>query len=143
MKKGASGSNLYCLRGRIDYDCVDGNGYQGEIIFIKPVLKGQEPPDIRAYAASHPKFPHEATANQFFNESQLESYRHLGSWVIDAITSKPDMDPSQASARTAAQKAGSSMDAFFSLVPPSVTEDDGKSKGLAWLKRLFVGDAEN
>ncbi len=64
----------------------------GRLLYIKPVLNGSEPPDIRAYRSSHPTFPHEATANQFFNEAQFESYRHLGSWVISAIAERPD-DP--------------------------------------------------
>jgi hypothetical protein len=129
MKKGVNGDNVYCLRGRIDYDCVDGNGEQGEIIFIKPVLRGQEPPDIRAYAASHPKFPHEATANQFFNESQLESYRHLGSWVIDSITNRPGIDASHASARTAAINFGSTVEAFFGIVSSNVSSKQPSEKG--------------
>jgi hypothetical protein len=35
-------------------------------------------PDIRAYHKRHPEFPHEPTANQWFTESQFESYRQLG-----------------------------------------------------------------
>jgi hypothetical protein len=34
--------------------------------------------DVLSYAVSHPTFPHETTANQFFSESQFESYRMLG-----------------------------------------------------------------
>ncbi len=142
MKKGIDDTNVYCVRGRIDYDCVDGNGQQGEIILIKPVLKGQEPPDIRAYAASHPTFPHEATANQFFNESQLESYRHLGSWVIDSITNRPTIDPSKASARTAAKTVGNTVDSFFESVGSSPVDSGSKGNRRGWLQRLFVGEAD-
>lgn len=90
MKKGIAGSNVYCLEGHIGYDCVDEGAQQGKLIIIKPVLNGTEPPDILAYHASHEDFPHESTANQFFNEAQFESYRHLGSWMIHAITQWPD-----------------------------------------------------
>jgi hypothetical protein len=90
MKKGAAGGNVYCLEGHIGYDCVDEGAQKGELIIIKPVLNGTEPPDILAYHASHEDFPHESTANQFFNEAQFESYRHLGSWMIQAITKRPD-----------------------------------------------------
>jgi hypothetical protein len=31
-----------------------------------------------SYALTHPHFPHESTTNQFFTESQFESYRALG-----------------------------------------------------------------
>jgi len=84
MTRGAEPLNVYCVRGQIQYDCVDDDAPKGELLFIKPVLNGSEPPDIRAYAASHQTFPHEATSNQFFNEAQFESYRHLGSWMISS-----------------------------------------------------------
>jgi len=84
MKRGAEPMNVYCIRGEIQYTCVDYSESNGELLFIKPVLNGSEPPDIRAYAASHQHFPHEATSNQFFNEAQFESYRHLGSWMVSS-----------------------------------------------------------
>jgi predicted acylesterase/phospholipase RssA len=34
--------------------------------------------DIDSYARVHPDFPNESTANQFFDEDQLEAYRELG-----------------------------------------------------------------
>ncbi len=42
----------------------------------------------------HPSFPHESTANQFFSESQFESYRELGEHIArnvfgDAATETP------------------------------------------------------
>jgi hypothetical protein len=84
MKRGVEPLNLYCIRGEIQYDCVDDCAPKGELLFIKPTLNGSEPPDVRAYASSHQSFPHEATSNQFFNEAQFESYRHLGSWMISS-----------------------------------------------------------
>lgn len=54
----------------------------GTIIYIKPMILGTEPPDVVAYHAANPEFPHESTANQFFNESQTESYRMLGIHTI-------------------------------------------------------------
>jgi hypothetical protein len=82
MKRGVESDNLYCVRGEIQYNCVDDRAPKGRLLFIKPILNGSEPPDVRAYASSHQTFPHEATSNQFFNEAQFESYRHLGSWMI-------------------------------------------------------------
>ena len=86
MKKDIVGSNMYCLVGEIGYGCVDEGAQPGKLIILKPVLNGTEPPDILAYHASHPDFPHESTSNQFFNESQFESYRHLGSWIVHSVT---------------------------------------------------------
>jgi hypothetical protein len=34
--------------------------------------------DVLSYALEHADFPHQTTANQFFTESQFESYRALG-----------------------------------------------------------------
>ena len=50
----------------------------GLLLYIKSGLHGTEPIDVLSYAMTHPTFPHETTANQFFTESQLESYRMLG-----------------------------------------------------------------
>ncbi|MEM6474111.1 MAG: hypothetical protein AAF802_31465, partial [Planctomycetota bacterium] len=50
----------------------------GVILYVKSSLTGSEWPDIRQYADSHPTFPHETTADQFFDEEQFEAYRHLG-----------------------------------------------------------------
>lgn len=85
MKRDGGKANRYCVLGEIDYSCVDGGGEKGQLVYIKPVLKGGEPEDIRAYAATHKVFPHESTVNQFFNEAQFESYRNLGSFVIREI----------------------------------------------------------
>ena len=93
MKRGKDGvcdpSSLYCFSGKINYSCIDSEAEDGVLIIIKPVLNGSEPEDVRAYALTHPAFPHESTANQFFNEAQFESYRHLGSWVMDKIMGEP------------------------------------------------------
>src|SRR4029450_5341387 len=40
---------------------------------------------IVAYAAGHPAFPHETTGDQFFSESQFESYRTLGFEIMDSV----------------------------------------------------------
>ena len=46
---------------------------------------GTEAPDVASYAAAHPAFPHQTTADQWFDESQTESYRSLGLLTIDEI----------------------------------------------------------
>ena len=93
MKRGKDGgfdpSSLYCFSGKIMYSCIDSEAEDGDLTVIKPVLNGSEPEDVRAYALTHPTFPHESTANQFFNEAQFESYRHLGSWMVDKILGEP------------------------------------------------------
>ena len=41
-------------------------------------VAGDEPLDVINYGKAHPAFPHESTADQWFNEAQFESYRMLG-----------------------------------------------------------------
>ena len=72
--------------GRIRYSMRDahaqGRGVDGWLYVIKPVLTGKEPLDLGDYARSarpgEGPFPHQSTADQFFNEAQFESYRVLG-----------------------------------------------------------------
>jgi hypothetical protein len=45
---------------------------------------------VRAYAAANAKFPHDTTMNQWFTESQFESYRTLGAHAIAMIADKRD-----------------------------------------------------
>jgi hypothetical protein len=81
-----------CAFGTIRYSEIDGPKTDGELIYIKPVLAGDEPPDVSNYAAAHPEFPHEPTTDQWFSESQLESYRLLGLHSMDSICG-PDWEP--------------------------------------------------
>jgi hypothetical protein len=55
------------------------------LLYIKPTLKGTEPRDVLEYKKSHPTFPHQSTADQFFDEPQFESYRILGSHIMDQL----------------------------------------------------------
>lgn len=68
-------SRSHCTVGRIQYpDRVD----HGYFIYIKLSVTGDESQDILTYRKLNPVFPHQSTADQFFNESQFESYRRLG-----------------------------------------------------------------
>jgi len=51
---------------------------QGWLLYVKASLTGNEPADIAQYHSAHTLFPHESTLNQFYTESQFESYRRLG-----------------------------------------------------------------
>lgn len=55
------------------------------LLYIKSSLTGKEPEDVQAYAAEHPAFPHDSTAEQFFDETRFESYRALGQNVFRCI----------------------------------------------------------
>ncbi|MCA1621680.1 MAG: patatin-like phospholipase family protein [Acidobacteria bacterium] len=96
-EKGAGG---YCAVGDIHYEAVDAapgervdapggehkrHKLTGHIIYVKPTIYGTEPRDIYNYAVSHPDFPHESTADQFFDEPQFESHRMLGYYIIEQL----------------------------------------------------------
>lgn len=57
----------------------------GEILYIKSTLTGDEEPDVLDYHARHPDFPHQATADQFFDEAQWESHRAVGLHIGDQL----------------------------------------------------------
>lgn len=71
-------SRWHCAVGCIRYSEVDGGQHDGALLYIKASLTGDEPQDVATYAQAHEAFPHEPTADQWFDESQFESYRALG-----------------------------------------------------------------
>ncbi len=71
-------SRWHCAVGRIRYSAADEMAPDGTLVYLKASLTGDEPEDLLNYAARHVGFPHESTANQWFGESQFESYRMLG-----------------------------------------------------------------
>jgi hypothetical protein len=81
-KDGNTGySSTHCVVGKILYS----DGRQGTLVYIKPVLTGDEPADVVEYRRAHPEFPHESTVDQFFSESQFESYRRLGYHAVRKV----------------------------------------------------------
>lgn len=48
------------------------------LLVIKPNIITRLNDDVQFYSVTHPLFPNEPTIDQFFNESQFESYRQLG-----------------------------------------------------------------
>ena len=79
-----------CAIGRIRYWAVDPdvNGKKapdGVIVYIKPACYGEEPRDIYEYFKRNETFPHESTSDQFFSESQFESYRMLGAYTMEKL----------------------------------------------------------
>jgi hypothetical protein len=70
---------------RVRYSAADERGEDGWLLYLKPMLRGDEPPDVRSYAAAHSTFPHQSTANQWFDESQTESYRMLGQHTVASV----------------------------------------------------------
>ncbi len=74
-----------CAIGTIKYSCVDEGAEDGHLLYLKPTFYGNEPIDIYNYAQTNKAFPHEPTFDQWFSESQLESYRMLGFNTVRAV----------------------------------------------------------
>jgi len=85
----ASNRARYCAVADIRYDLIDAGGEKGTLIYIKPSICEQPPPatpfDVANYARFSRDFPHETTADQWFSETQFESYRALGEDAVRAI----------------------------------------------------------
>jgi hypothetical protein len=87
-RKPERGGPCYTI-GRIRYSVADqptkkwnAKVPDGIIIYLKPGFRGDETADIVGYAASSTDFPHETTVDQWFSESQFESYRNLGYTIM-------------------------------------------------------------
>jgi hypothetical protein len=92
-KKSRNERGRNCAIGQIRYSKVDGPGVKdGVLIYIKPACYGEEPRDIYEYFKRSELFPHESTADQFFSESQFESYRMLGAYTMDKVCPREAAD---------------------------------------------------
>lgn len=78
-------SGVHYAVGAIRYSRIDPGAPDGILIYLKPSLSGDEPVDVLEYAAHHDQFPHEPTSDQFFDESQFESYRRLGAHAAGEV----------------------------------------------------------
>lgn len=71
----------------IQYSAIEPERKNGVLIYLKPMITGDEPPDVAAYYNANGDFPHQSTGNQFYNESQTESYRMLGLHTVQSMCS--------------------------------------------------------
>jgi hypothetical protein len=83
-------SAAHCVVGSIRYP--EDSGAPGVVVYIKSSLTGDEPADILSYKKEHPTFPHDTTVNQWFTESQFESYRRLGHHVAFSVFEPAEPD---------------------------------------------------
>ncbi|MBF0375386.1 MAG: patatin-like phospholipase family protein, partial [Alphaproteobacteria bacterium] len=61
------------------------NQRPGRLVYLKPTLTNDLPADLYAYRAANAAFPHQSTADQFFDEAQFEAYRELGYQLGKAV----------------------------------------------------------
>lgn len=57
------------------------NGEVGRLLYLKLAFTGREPEYLHYYRHANPLYPHEATSDQYFEETQFEVYRALGNFV--------------------------------------------------------------
>ncbi|MDQ2988689.1 MAG: patatin-like phospholipase family protein, partial [Pseudomonadota bacterium] len=78
LQKQSEFSQAHCVTGKIRYDKVDKGARPGTLLYIKPSLLGTEFAELLNYRKSNQGFPHQSTADQWFDETQFEAYRSLG-----------------------------------------------------------------
>ena len=83
----------YHAIGVIDYASADDGGENGYILYIKAGYHGTEGAGVRGFANANPDFPHQSTIDQWFTESQFESYRALGFEIADGLLRRAIADP--------------------------------------------------
>jgi hypothetical protein len=126
----------YCAIATIRYSRLDKNEPDGSMIYIKPGLCEGEPADVYNYAQTNPAFPHEPTSDQWFSESQFESYRMLGSHILEQMcgvdwTSEVNKWETEKGpdARTKLEFFKAQIDRYLKKVPPPAAADgDGAKK---------------
>lgn len=81
-------ASSHFVTGSIRYPAPPGdNGanekYLGRILYLKTSIVGDETADLLHHKRAFPDFPQDSTADQWFNESQFESYRRLGQLIAE------------------------------------------------------------
>jgi hypothetical protein len=83
------------LLGRVTY----ADGTQGEILYLKALLREHLGADIYGYWRTNPEFPNQPTSNQFYGELQFDSYRELGRQLMAGIVGEEGADIEKVFAR--------------------------------------------
>jgi Patatin-like phospholipase len=90
LKKGPAGTvPFHFALARVTYPKLNADSpvATGYLLYVKLSLTGNEPPSVADYRTRHADFPHESTADQFFDEDQFEAYRALGEHAADDLFS--------------------------------------------------------
>jgi len=111
-KRSDGWSGVHAVKGTIRYKAPTPNGQssEGVLVYLKSSLTGREPADVIGYHRMSTDFPHESTGDQWFSESQFESYRKLGEYIATAVFAGPNLNAYE----TAADKDG-----FFQSIEPA------------------------
>jgi hypothetical protein len=136
-------SQAHCAVGTIHYN----QGEPGTLLYIKSTLSGDEPKDVLQYASTDATFPQQSTFNQWFTESQFESYRALGYQSVKAAMEPATIWSWQKAEEPAVQKTLTLGKRFRALRDAWYPENPGVRqhalKHTATLSRLFSQVAED
>jgi hypothetical protein len=84
-------SRAYAILVKIDYAPGDAvpprqtSNQLGWMLYLKLAVTGTEPRHVLDYRRQNPAFPHQTTADQFYDEAQFESYRALGECATESL----------------------------------------------------------
>ncbi len=91
-------------------------GREGVIVLFKPTLTTEVSADVRQYGIENKNFPQQGTADQWFDESQFESYRRLGEHCARQLfedfpsAARPEWSSAEAEARSRRGRAALSLE---------------------------------
>ncbi len=140
---GPEPSNACILLGRIRYR----SGAIGTLLAVKPRRLEDMPFDVLAYADRHSKYPQQSTGDQFFDESQWESYQKLG-FLMGQLMTPALIAQAQAVVRagtiassslTGAEKARAKTSSRLERLRPVVTTAAGTGLGLSLALAVWQG----
>ena len=79
-------SRQHCALGVIRYPKTESApAAVGYLLYIKSSITGDEDEIVSEHHRKSPLFPHESTADQFFDEGQFEAYRDLGYHICSSL----------------------------------------------------------
>ncbi|MGB9123914.1 MAG: hypothetical protein WCE73_25080, partial [Candidatus Angelobacter sp.] len=124
-------SRAHCIVGTINYGKkANGDQETGYLLYLKSSITADEPADVEEYRRENPQFPQQPTSDQFFSESQFESYRRLGLHVV-----RTTFDHIQSAQSNSLQEVFDRMKAQW-LLPPAVPQGAYTKHGEAYLDML-------
>ena len=84
-------SRAYAVLVKIDYappndgSSEHSSAQLGWMLYLKLAFTGTEPRYVLDYRRQNPAFPHQTTADQFYDEAQFEAYRALGESAAQSL----------------------------------------------------------
>lgn len=81
---------------------------RGHLVVLKSSVHKEDHETVLKYRQTHPVFPQESTADQFFSEEQFEAYRKLGENIANQLLKEyPELDKGKLSPGTQMNGLGS------------------------------------